>query len=220
MTRQQSPSSNGFTSTVAPPQRATSLHLKELRQLKITVMHPDDADGTLLTQQLMRIGCQIRTVWPPVQQLPSETDIVLFAVRPDHLHLHLSWAHSEDSPALIAVVNYENPTIVSAVLDLKAQAILPSPIRSFGLLSTLVIARKAHKETRQLQQHIAKLQGKLQGQRKLADAKAILMSTHQVTEERAYEMLRMQAMNKRMSIEDVANAIIEACDLLGLKSNA
>jgi len=199
-----------------PQLRATSPHLKELRQLKITLMHPDDADGNLLAQQLQRIGCQVQTLWPPVQHLPAETDIVLLAVRPDCLHLHLNWAHGEQTPTLVAVVNYENPTIVSAVLELKAQAILPSPIRSFGLLSTLVVARKIHKENRQMQQHIHKLQNKLLGQRRVADAKAILMASHQISEDRAYEMLREQAMKKRASVEEIALVIVSANEILNL----
>lgn len=155
-----------------------------------------------------------------MQHLMHETDVVLLAVRPDQLHLHLDWAHGEQSPSVIAVVNYENPTIVSSVLDLKAQAIFPSPIRSFGLLSTLVIARKAHKETRQMQQHIHKLQNKLLSHRRIADAKAILMSTHKVSESRAYEILRAQAMNKRMSVEEIADAIIGASELLGMNDRS
>ena len=212
------PPSDSRAAHARPQLRATSPHLKELRELKITVMHPDDTDGLLLTQQLQRIGCQVQTLWPPVQHLPQETDVVLLAVRPDQLHLNLAWTQDKQAPALIAVVNYENPTIVSAVLDLNALAILPSPIRSFGLLSTLVIARKNYKECRQLRQHIDKLQTKLLGQRMVADAKSILMNANQVSEERAYEMLREQAMNKRMSVEEVAQAIISASELLGGKN--
>jgi AmiR/NasT family two-component response regulator len=170
-----------------PLLRATSPQLKELRQLRIAVIHPDDADGRLLVQQLQRIGCQVQAIWPPQPGLPEGTDVVFLAVRPDHLQLQYAWAQGEadSTPTMIAVVNYENPTIVSAVLALPVQAVLPSPIRSFGLLSTLVLARRHHKESRQQQQRIAKLQAKLLGQRRVAEAKAILMQTHQVNEDQA-----------------------------------
>lgn len=197
-----------------PLLRATSPQLKDLRQLKIAVIHPDDADGRLLTQQLQRIGCQVRTIWPPMQQLPEGIDVVFLAVQPDYLHLRLPWAHGDDAPAIVAVVTYENPTMVSAVLDLKVQAVLSSPMRSFGLLSTLVVARKLHKEGRQQQQRIAKLQSKLLGQRRVADAKAILVRTHQVSEDQAYDLIREQAMRKRSTIEDIADAIINADEIL------
>ena len=199
-----------------PSPQTTPSQLKELRQLKIVVMHPDDADGRLLTQQLQRIGCQVHTVWPPTQHLPDMTDVVFIAVQPDLLQLRLAWTHSDNVPAIIAIVSYENPTIVSAVLNLKAQAVLPAPIRSFGLLSTLVLARKAHKECQQQQQRIAKLQNKLLGQRRVAEAKAIIMNTQQISESEAYDLLREQAMNKRSSIEEISEAIVHASELLSM----
>lgn len=199
-----------------PLLRTTSPQLRELRQLRVAVVHPDDADGRLLTQQLQRIGCQVQAIWPPQPALPEGTDVVFLAVRPDLLPLHFSWTQGEDAPTAIAVVNYENPTIVSAMLELQVQAVLPSPIRSFGLLSTLVLARRNHKESRQQQQRIAKLQTKLLGQRQVADAKAILMQTHGVGEDQAYEMIRAQAMSRRSSVEDIAQAIVHASEILSL----
>lgn len=199
-----------------PLLRATSPQLKELRQLRVAVVHPDDADGRMLAQQLQRIGCQVQALWPPPPSLPEGTDVVFLAVRPDPLPLHFSWTQGEEAPTTIAVVNYENPTIVSAVLELQVQAILPSPIRSFGLLSTLVLARRNHKESRQQQQHIAKLQARLLGQRRVAEAKAILMQTHGVGEDQAYDMMRTQAMSRRSSIEDIAQAIVHASEILSL----
>eukprot|EP01032_Pedospumella_encystans_P031633 gene31633-35715_t len=61
------------TLRVTPPQ------LKELRLLKIAVIHPDDSDGRQLTQQLQRIGCQVQAFWPPVQALPEGIDVAFMA---------------------------------------------------------------------------------------------------------------------------------------------
>ena len=36
----------------------TPQQLKELRILNVAVIHPDDADGRQITQQLQRIGCR------------------------------------------------------------------------------------------------------------------------------------------------------------------
>lgn len=199
-----------------PVLHATSPQLTELRELKVIVMHPDDGDGRLLTQQLQRIGCQVQTIWPPVQGLPDGADVVFLAVRPDNLHVRLGWVLGDRAPTIIAIVNYENPTVVSAVLELNVQAVLPLPIRSFGLLSTLVVARKTHKELRQQQQRIGKLQTKLLGHRRVAQAKAILMHLHQVSENEAYDLLREQAMNKRSSIEETSDAIVQANELLSM----
>lgn len=196
--------------------RATPAQLKELRTLKIAVIHPDDGDGRLLTQQLQRIGCLVQAFWPPVRSLPDTIDIAFVAVRPEILGLQFDWINSDEAPTVIAVVNYENPTIVEAVLSLKATAVLPSPIRSFGLMSTLVVAREAHKENRSLCRRLSKIEAKLLGARQIADAKAILMRTHSLSETEAYDSIRDQAMSRRVTTEEVASAIVNASEVLSL----
>ena len=196
--------------------RATPPQLKELRTLRIAVIHPDDGDGRLLTQQLQRIGCLVQAFWPPVQALPEGIDIAFVAVRPEILNLQFEWARREDAPTIIAVVNYENPTIVEAVLGIGATAVLPSPVRSFGLLSALVVARQAHKENRSLCRRLRKVEAKLLGVRHIADAKAILMKTHSLSETEAYDLIRDQAMSKRVTTEEVASAIVNASEVLSL----
>lgn len=196
--------------------RATPPQLKELRTLKIAVIHPDDGDGRLLTQQLQRIGCLVQAFWPSMQALPEGIDVAFVAVRPEILDLQFDWTKREDAPTVIAVVNYENPTIVEAVLELGATAVLPSPIRSFGLLSALVVAREAHKENRSLCRRLRKVEAKLLGVRHIADAKAILMKTHGLSETEAYDLIRDQAMSKRVTTEEVASAIVHASEVLSL----
>ncbi|QIE29590.1 Aliphatic amidase regulator (plasmid) [Caballeronia sp. SBC2] len=180
------------------------------------MIHPDDGDGRLLTQQLQRIGCIVQAFWPPVNSLPETIDIVFVAVRPEILGLQLDWTDREDPPTVIAVVNYENPTIVEAVLALKATAVLSSPVRSFGLMSVLVVAREAHKENRSVHRRLRKVEAKLLGVRQLADAKAILMKTHCLSETEAYDLIREQAMSKRVTTEEIAAAIVHASEVLSL----
>jgi len=203
-------SATRHTLRVTPPQ------LKELRALKIAVIHPDDADGMQLTQQLQRIGCQVQAFWPPVQVLPAGIDIAFMAVRPDIIGLRFEWTQREDAPTVIAVVTYENPTIVDAVLALGAQAVLPSPVRSFGLLTALVLARETHKENRSLTRRLRKVEAKLLGARHLADAKAVIMKTHDISEVQAYDLIREQAMSKRTTMEEIAAMIVHASEVLSL----
>ena len=203
-------SATRHTLRVTPPQ------LKELRALKIAVIHPDDADGMQLTQQLQRIGCQVQAFWPPVQVLPAGIDIAFMAVRPDIIGLRFEWTQREDAPTVIAVVTYENPTIVDAVLALGAQAVLPSPVRSFGLLTALVLARETHKENQSLTRRLRKVEAKLLGARHLADAKAVMMKTHDISEAQAYDLIREQAMSKRTTMEEIAAMIVHASEVLSL----
>ncbi len=195
---------------------ATPAQLKELRLLRVAVLHPDDTDGRQLTQQLQRIGCQVQAFWPPVPTLPEGIDVVVLAVQPEISQLEFAWTKAENPPTCIAVVNYENPTIVDTVLRLGAKAVLPSPVRSFGLLSALVIARTLDGEIQAQTRRIRKLEAKLNGARCIAEAKSILMRTRNVSELQAYDLIREQAMSKRVTTENIAAAIVNANEILSI----
>jgi AmiR/NasT family two-component response regulator len=192
----------------------TPTQLKNLRLLRVAVCHPDDADGQQLTQQLRRIGCHVQAFWPPLPVLPELTDVVFLAVRPDSIDMNFEWFNTDEGPTIIAVVNYENPTIVEIVLRIGAKATLPSPVRSFGLLSMLVVARQVHGELKAQKRQLRKLSGKVLGVRRIEEAKNILIHTRGISEAKAYDLLRDQAMSKRVSIEEVAQTIVNANEVL------
>lgn len=196
--------------------RTTPSLLKDLRTLKVAVFHPDDADGRQLTQQLQRIGCQVQAFWPPLPALPSGTDVIFLAIRPESMDTGFEWLKGEDVPTIIAVVTYENPTIVETVLHIRAQAVLPSPIRSFGLLSALVVARGIHGDLKSQAKRLRKLDAKLLGVRQISEAKSILMNTRKITGDAAYDLIRDQAMSKRVTTEEIAAAIINANEIMSI----
>ncbi len=198
------------------PMRTTPPLLKDLRTLKVAVFHPDDADGRQITQQLQRIGCQVQAFWPPLSVLPEGIDVIFLAVRPDSIDMGFEWFKGDEAPALIAVVTYENPTIVEIVLHIGAQAVLPSPIRSFGLLSALVVARRVHGDVKSLKRRLQKIEAKLLGVRQIEEAKSILVRTRQITDGAAYDLIRDQAMSKRVTTEEISAAIINANEILSL----
>lgn len=196
--------------------RATPTLLKDLRTLRVLVFHPDDSDGKLLTQQLQRIGCQVQSFWPPLPALPEGVDVIFLAVRPESMEAGYDWLKGEDVPAIITVVTYENPTIVESVLRIGSRAVLPSPVRSFGLLSALVVARQVDGALKERARKVRKLESKLQGVRSIANAKNILMRTHGITDVAAYDLIREQAMSKRVTTEEIAAAIVNASEILSL----
>lgn len=196
--------------------RTTPELLKDLRTLRVAVFHPRDHDGEQLIRQLQRIGCQVQAFWPPSSDMPEPFEVVFLAVKPEIINLDLPWSKGDAAPTVIAVVNYENPTIVDAVLRLGASAVVAAPIRSFGVLSSLILARRLTAQLRQQRRRIEKLESKLASERRISEAKAILMNTKGVTEEEAYAIMRDQAMSKRIPIEEIGTAIINANEILSL----
>ena len=192
--------------------------LRELRHIKVVVFHPDNQDGALLIQQLQRIGCQVQAFWPPLRSLPDHTEVVFLAVRPDALNVDFDWLRGADAPTVIAVVDFENPTIINAVIATHARAVLPLPIRNFGLLSTLVVAREVKSIIRSQHKQLERVNARLQATRKVADAKLILSRLHGVDDSEAYRMIRAQAMSKRTTVEEIASAIISADGVLSFQN--
>lgn len=191
--------------------------LRDLRSLRVCVFHPRDQDGQGLTRQLERIGCQVQAFWPPLPTLPEGVDVVFMALSPDMLDADFSWFQVEDGPPVIAVIAYENPTIIEAVLRVGAIATVTSPVRSLGLLPVLVLARELHDTIRKQKKRISQLEGKLQGVRQIAEAQDILGAQHGITKEEAYHIIREQAMQKRVTAEEIARSIINANEILGIK---
>jgi AmiR/NasT family two-component response regulator len=194
--------------------RSTPELLKDLRSLRVAVFHPRDNDGEQLIRQLQRIGCQVQAFWPLTAELNEPFDVAFLAVNPETITLDLPWIKSEDAPVRVAVVNYENPTIVDGMLRLGASAVIATPIRSFGVLSTLILARQLAGDLRLQRKRVAKLESKLQSIRKITDAKGVLMSSRKISEEDAYAVIRDQAMVKRVTIEEIATAIVNANEIL------
>ncbi len=188
--------------------------LRDLRSLRVCVFHPRDQDGADLTRQLERIGCQVQAFWPPLPELPEDVDVVFMALSPDMGDADVSWHHPDDDVLVIAVIAYENPTVIEAVLRLGAIATVASPVRSFGLLSVLVLARELHGSLRKQKKRITQLEAKLQGVRHIAEAQEILCAQHRISKDDAYRMIREQAMQKRITAEEIAKSIIHANEIL------
>jgi AmiR/NasT family two-component response regulator len=117
-------------------------------------------------------------------------------------------------PTLIAIVGYEDPSTLQLVIEAGAVAVIERPIRPFGLLTNLTIARSLWLERREAEKRIRKLERKLSGLQRIQKAKAILMNGQGLSETEAYESIRRQAMAKRMAMDDMATAIIHANELL------
>ena len=199
-------------------QRATPDLLRNLRTARVMVFHPKDADGELLAQQLQRIGCQVVTMWPPLADLPDTVDVVFCAVGPDHAALKCSWMSADPVVPVIAIIGYENPTVVDAALQMGARAVLVSPLRAAGILTSLAVARHTHADLHEARRRNARLEQKLLSANEISEAKAILVRTRHVSNTEAYRVIREQAMAKRVATEDIARAIIHADSILSFET--
>jgi AmiR/NasT family two-component response regulator len=197
---------------------ATSI-LQDLKGLRVQVIHPPDAAGLALVEHLRRIGCSCETTWPLPDAINPSAVVVLVSIEQENRDKILSLFRPVEpsDPALIAVVTYEDPSTLQVVLECGALAVIERPIRPFGLLTNLTIARALWLERQNASKRIRKLERKLAGNNRILRAKNILMETQGLSEQDAYENIRRQAMAKRVPMDDLASAIINAHELLTFK---
>ncbi|MCB2100650.1 MAG: ANTAR domain-containing protein [Rhodobacterales bacterium] len=191
--------------------------IKGLRGVSVTVFHPPDNEGKNLVQHLKRIGCQVNAIWPPPKRFDNRSAIVLVAMEQERRAevMALVGRLAKDGQAtLLAVVDYENPATLQMVIESGAYAVIEKPVRPFGLLTNLVIAQSLRQQREAVERKVEKLERKIAGQRKIAQAKSILMKIQGLTEDEAFANIRSQAMAKRTSMEEIALSIINANDLL------
>ncbi|WP_377811022.1 ANTAR domain-containing protein [Azospirillum sp. A29] len=189
--------------------------LRDIRSFRVVVIHPQDAEAEELLRQLHRIGCQARSEWPPPKDRPSGVDVIFL----DMTQLlsgqgRLSWSSADDGPPIVAVLDYESPTVLKALVDYGVRGFVSKPIRAFGLLTTMFMAHRAAEGERSMRKRLQKVEQRLDGIKKVSKAKSILIEQRRITEEEAYRFIRERAMARRTTIEAVAAAIIDASEML------
>ena len=186
--------------------------LRDLRGLHVEVMHAPDADRVSLVEHLQRIGCVTRAVWPLPDGQASKADLVLLAIDHDMREplRRLFRDQGTVRPTVIGIVEYENPSMLQLALEIGTHAVIERPVRPFGLLTQLVIARSLWSQQQVAADRVQKLERKLAGTQNVQRARLILMANDSLTEAEAYQAIRRQAMARRIALEDMAAAIIQA----------
>ncbi|MFK7855912.1 MAG: ANTAR domain-containing response regulator [Granulosicoccus sp.] len=186
---------------------------RRLRSTRVLLIHPDDADSAMMLAHLKRIGCQVDSVWPAPDNLPSHIDVVLFLIDRIHDKGSISWMSSSATIARIAIIAFETPEILTELERLNVHGVLSKPIRVFGIMAALTTAIGLSRHEKRLKQRIYKLDETLKARRKIEKAVAILSQTRNISEEDAYKKLRDRSMSTKETIESIATAIIEANEI-------
>lgn len=184
--------------------------LEDLRSARVLVVHPNDEDGSVLVEHLRRLGCEVRASWPLPTALPSGVDTLFIQVDDLPIVDQLSIAIEDRNPAIIAIITYESPTSLKAIIDLNAHGVISKPLRPLGVLTQFALARYRHGYEKRLSGKVQKLEETLKGRRLVDKAIKILVELQKVDDDTAYRLLRDQATAKRVTMMSIAESIIIA----------
>jgi len=182
-------------------------------ELNIAVMVERDDHGEFLIRELQRQRVTVRHIWPLPSQIPLQYDAIFCALSVD-LPQRIPWVPGEPSSALILVDDGNAPLNLKLIHNCAAHGLLHYPATSRVIQSVLMLAREHFQYERRLRGRIEKLDENLRTMRVVERAKVLLIRLKNLTEDEAYNFLRKQAMEKRVTIAAVATAVIDSHDLL------
>lgn len=187
---------------------------KAFWDLKVAVIVARDDDGERLVRELQRLRCTVHYEWPIPSQIPSQFDAIFCALSND-LPQRLPWIPGEPASALIVVDPGEGALDLKLLHNCAPHALMHYPSTGRAVQTSLALARSHFLYERRLRGRIDKLDESLRMMRSVERAKSLLIRVKNVSEEEAYNYLRRQAMERRVTIGAVASAIIDSYELLG-----
>lgn len=175
----------------------------------ILLIFPPEADGVSLLTQIRRVGCMAEICWPPPAYIDKKIDLIFLWMQPVAEQLEYEW-FDESCPPIISVSNFDSPTLIDEAARIGVMNILIAPIRSSGLISTIVITLYQAEKQLLMSRRIAQLEKKILSLKTLEEAKSILIRKQNITEVEGYELIRSQAMLQRVSVQDIAREIVQS----------
>ena len=113
------------------------------------------------------------------------------------------------SPVLLLTA-YSQDDIVEKANEAGVMAYLVKPIREEQLFPAIKIAYERFHDMLSLEDELGKLKENLETRKLLDRAKGIIMDTYKLSEQDAYRKMQKYCMNKRMSMKELAEAIVSA----------
>lgn len=188
--------------------------LRDIRNIRVQILHPNDRECDELVAQIRRIGCYVEASWFPKADIHLDTDVAIVLFRQETMNNSAvkSFADRTAAVTLIAIVESESPAAIEVIVRAGAKAIITKPIRAFGLLTSIIVARTLSERINVSSERVSKLEQRLTGLKKIEQAKSILMTKKGLTEQEAYDFIRSRAMSKRVSLETISMTIVDASE--------
>ena len=121
--------------------------------------------------------------------------------------------HEDKLAPVVLICTTSQDDLVEKAKRANVFAFLMSPIEEGTLVPTIELTISKYNELVKLELQVAELKETLETRKIVEKAKGILMEKHELTEPEAFNRMRKQSMNKRVSMRVIADAIILANNL-------
>lgn len=189
---------------------------------RILIAEDNDLVAFTLEEQLKGLGYDVIGI----ARTGAEAIDLAARLGPDLIIMDIRMPEMEGTDAA-ARINQQRPTpilMLTAYTDREtirkaelagALGYLVKPVNEAELSPAINIALARFRDLQTLRTQVHELEESLEARKLIERAKGILMQRLGLTERDAYERLRQRARDKRAKMKDIAQAIIEAEELLG-----
>ncbi len=188
---------------------------------RILIAEDNDLVSLTLEEQLRDLGYEV----VGIARSGSEALSMSQRLNPDLIMMDIRMPEMDGTEAaarirtqnpvpIIMLTAYADKDTVRKAEAAGAMAYLVKPVKETELPPAINIALARFKDLRELEDRVGELEESLEARKLIERAKGILMQRLQLTEREAYERLRQRARDKRIKMREIAQAIIDAEDLL------
>ena len=115
----------------------------------------------------------------------------------------------EISCAVVMLTAFSQKELVERARDAGAMAYVVKPFTPAELLPAVEIAISRHNEIQSLETEVADLQDRFETRKLVDRAKGLLMENMEMSEPEAFRWIQTTSMNRRLSMREVAEAVID-----------
>src|SRR5947209_736643 len=147
--------------------------------------------------------------------LALEPDVVVFDIHLPHLDglQALAQIYQQRIVAAVAITADRDQDLVRRALEEHVLAYLLKPVEAYQLGPALQVAWARFEDLRKLTTENASLQQSLQNRKIIERAKGVLMKRHRWSEADAFRRLQRAAMNRRTSMVDLAQTVLNGKEI-------
>jgi AmiR/NasT family two-component response regulator len=182
--------------------------IPNFRGQRALVLHPTDRNGAAIVEQLERLGTIVEMQWPAERVATAGVDVVFFDSDLGFDEL-FAWEPGAAGVPLVAILGSEAPGRVEWTLAQEPSAYLMKPIGSTGVFSALSIAFHNFALKRNREEALQRMADRLQLRATVLRAALALIKRHGIGDEESLQVLRTEAMRRRLTLEAVSALVLE-----------
>lgn len=187
--------------------------------LRVLIAEDEWLVAFTLREQLEQRGCEVvgiaKTGQEAVEQcLAAHPDVVLMDIRMPVLDgLEATKRVMQEQPTCVVMLTAGGrPADVAKAEEAGAMAYLVKPVSGDQILPAIEMARRRFREFVALQNEVEELQGALETRKVVEKAKGLLMERAGLGEADAFRRMQKMAMDRRMTMKQVAEKVLAAAE--------